>query len=78
MKFNSEEEFRQWVASELPKHLAQGWTVMHGKNVSDIVLCWDDEIHPLILFVEAKYHKTSHGRIGFGNASGKGYIALHK
>jgi len=27
----------------------------------------------LILFVETKYHKFANGRIGFGNASGKGY-----
>jgi hypothetical protein len=73
MKFNNEEEFRQWVAAELPKHLGQRWTVLHGKNVSDIVLCRDDDTQPLILFVEVKYHKTSHGRIGFGNASGRGY-----
>jgi hypothetical protein len=28
---------------------------------------------PLILFVEVKYHKAAHGRIGFGDGAGKGY-----
>lgn len=73
MKFNNEEEFRQWIVTELPNHLSQRWIVLHGKNVSDIVLCQEDDTQPLILFVEVKYHKTSHGRIGLGNASGKGY-----
>lgn len=73
MKFNNEEEFRRWIVGELPTHLGQEWTVIHGKNVSDVVLCRNDENRPLILFVEVKYHKVAHGRIGFGNATGKGY-----
>jgi hypothetical protein len=73
MTFNNEEEYRQWIATELPNHLGQEWTILYGKNVSDIVLCLDSDTQPLILFVEVKYHKTSHGRIGFGNAAGKGY-----
>lgn len=73
MKFKNEEEFRKWIVEELPKHLEKNWVVLHGKNVSDIILCRNDQANPLILFVEAKYHKSAHGRIGFGNASGKGY-----
>jgi hypothetical protein len=73
MKFNNEEEFRQWIVGQLPHLLGDRWLVLHGKNVSDIVLCRNDAMAPLILFVEAKYHKASHGRIGFGNQSGKGY-----
>lgn len=73
MKFNNEEEFRRWIVKKLPQHLEQDWKVLHGKNVSDIVLCWDRESQPLIMFVEVKYHKTKHGRIGFGDGKGRGY-----
>lgn len=73
MKFKNEEEFRLWILRELPSHLSDRWLVLHGKNVSDIVLYRNDDQAPLILFVEAKYHKASHRRIGFGNQSGKGY-----
>lgn len=73
MKFNNEEEFRRWIVAELPKYLGQEWTVLQGKNVSDIVMCWNSEIRPLIMFIEAKYHKAKHGRIGFGGGKGKGY-----
>jgi hypothetical protein len=73
MKFNNEEDFRRWIVSELSKLLGEEWVVLHGKNVSDLVLCRNDLKQPLILFIEAKYHKSAHGRIGFGSASGKGY-----
>lgn len=73
MKFNNEEEFRGWIVAELPKLLGNEWMVLQGKNVADIVLCYNGENRPLILFIEAKYHKTSHGRIHLGGAKGRGF-----
>ena len=72
MKFNNEEDFRKWIISKLPNYLTEGWVILRGKNVSDIVLCWNDEVAPLIMFIETKYHKSKHGRIGFGDNKGKG------
>jgi hypothetical protein len=73
MKFENEEDFRQWLVSQISVLVGEKWSILHGKNVSDVVLCKNDKIQPLILFVEVKYHKSTHGRIGFGNGSGKGY-----
>jgi hypothetical protein len=64
--FSNEEEFRRWIVAKLPTHLGQEWTVLLGKNLSDIVLCWNRDTMPLILFVEVKYHRANHGRIGIG------------
>ncbi len=73
MKFKNEEEFRRWIVEELPNHLGKEWIVLQGKNVSDIVLCWNNADQPLLIFIEAKYHKARHGRIGFGDGKGRGY-----
>jgi hypothetical protein len=73
--FSNEEEFRRWIVAKLPTHLGQEWTVLLGKNLSDIVLCWNRDTMPLILFVEVKYHRANHGRIGIGSGKGKGYQA---
>lgn len=73
MKFVNEKEFREWIVIEVSKLLDENWVVLHGKNVSDVVLCKNDQSRPLMLFVEAKYHQTKHRRTGFGNGSGAGY-----
>ncbi len=73
MKFENEEKFRRWIVAELPTFLNESWIVIFGKNISDIVLCWNNIDNPLLLFIEVKYHKSSHGRIGFGDGKGLGY-----
>jgi hypothetical protein len=73
MSFLNEMAFRQWLVDELSKYLMTPWQILRGKNLADIILCYDDQTRPLILFIEVKYHKVRHGRIGFGNGEGLGY-----
>lgn len=36
-------------------------------------MCYNDSNQSFIAFIEVKYHKSSHGRIGFGNGQGQGF-----
>jgi len=47
--------------------------MVKGKNVADILVSWQDEENPVLIFLEVKYHKKIHGRTGFGNHKGEGY-----
>lgn len=73
MDFKNEEDFRRWLVDEVSIFLGNKWIVLQGKNVSDIVIFNNESDRPSMLFVEVKYHKSSHGRIGFGNSNGEGY-----
>jgi hypothetical protein len=72
--FSSEEAMRRWLIERLIPLLAPTtWMPFYGKNISDIVVFKQDQHTPLMLFVEAKYHKAKHGRIPIGGAGGVGY-----
>ncbi len=73
MKFENEEDFRSWIHEELSKQLGEKWIVLHAKNVSDIIVCRNASEKPFAAFIEVKYHKSMHGRIGFGSGKGKGF-----
>jgi len=71
-KFSSEEHFREWLIEELCETLPEDWQLLRSKNVSDIILCHGND-YPVACFLEVKYHKSNHRRIGFGNGRGKGF-----
>jgi hypothetical protein len=72
--FPSESAFRDWICTELGKLLPpEEWYMVKGKNVADILVSWQHEENPVLIFLEVKYHKKIHGRTGFGNHKGEGY-----
>ena len=75
-QFQNEEEFRDWVQSELQASLEQPgspYLVLRSKNVNDIIVCKHSGDRPVALFVEVKYAKGSSGRIGLANGKGCGF-----
>ena len=46
--------------------------IMDIQKTTDIIICKNGD-NPQIFFIEIKYYNTSHGRLGFGHASGKGF-----
>lgn len=74
LPFTSEDQLRVWLVSELSKALpATEWKVLQGKNVADIVVCFEGQPRVLMLFIEVKYHKKQKDRIGIGGMGGSGY-----
>lgn len=45
---------------------------LENKKAVDIVICRDGH-SPALFFVEVKFHKAKHGRLGFGSSSGGGF-----
>jgi hypothetical protein len=48
------------------------FTLLESKNVADIIIC-RNIIIPKIYFIEVKHYSSKKGRIGFGDANGKGF-----
>jgi hypothetical protein len=71
--FKSESAFRDWICDQLRERLREGWHVMMGRNVADILVSRQDMDQPVLVFLEVKYHKKIHGRIGIGNQRAGGY-----
>jgi hypothetical protein len=63
--FSNETGMRTWLINELVSMLPSSWILFHGKNVSDILVFKQDEAAPLMVFVEAKYHKMKHARMRY-------------
>lgn len=73
MKFTNEENFRQWLINQTAPLLGTSWQILSSKNVSDIIIAKQDANRPVALFLEVKYHKQNHARIGIGNDVGNGF-----
>ena len=46
---------------------------LENKKAVDIVVCRDRPKDPALLFIEVKFHKQNHGRLGFGSSKGGGF-----
>ncbi|MRX67503.1 hypothetical protein GJU42_05940 [Flavobacterium resistens] len=75
MMFNSETEFeihiRKVIEEKISTHNSE-IVLLQNKDVADILVCKNSN-PSRIFFIEAKFHKTSNGRIGFGNSQGGGF-----
>ncbi len=72
--FSNEEELRRWLLKEIKQDLkGLPFIVLENKNVNDIIICREDGFQPLVLFLEVKLYKESHGRIGVGTGYGGGF-----
>lgn len=75
MKFENEAQFEGYVRDIIEEDI----TSMHpeiyalsNKKAVDIVICRDGKF-PKIFFLEVKFHKKNHGRLGFGSRAGGGF-----
>lgn len=71
--FANENVFRAWIIEQIRASLGNGWIVLDSKNVSDILVSRQETTHPVLAFIEVKYRKMNHGRIGFGGQKGSGF-----
>lgn len=46
--------------------------LLKNKKAVDMIICKDGQ-HPTLFFLEIKYHKNKHGRLGIGQGKGKGF-----
>jgi len=74
MNFAKEDKFREWLCDKLTSRLpSSDWKVLKGKNVADILICYQNQARPLLLFLEVKYYTKKKGRIGISDGKGEGY-----
>ena len=69
VQFNNEEELRDWLLSEVRNRInaeSLNFQVLESKNVSDILICKENESLPVLAFIEVKLYKSSSGRINIG------------
>jgi hypothetical protein len=50
----------------------QSYKLFNFKKAVDVLIA-KNGANPELYFIEIKYHKKSHGRLGFGQAEGKGF-----
>jgi len=73
--FNSEKEFEGHLRRDIISPLLKEYPVyymMESKKAVDILICKNGK-EPALFFIEVKYHRHSHGRLGFGHAKGGGF-----
>lgn len=71
----SEEQFESRVRNILSGDVfssKSNFMVFDNKKGSDILICKNGE-KPDLFFIEVKYYKNSHGRLGFGHQNGAGF-----
>jgi len=66
-----EDHIRTLIADRITTQYRYIYT-LKNKKVADIVICHDGE-NPALFFIEVKYFKVNHNRLGFGAGSGSGY-----
>jgi len=75
MKHEGEREFEAHVRGLIAKHITKETPSVYAlknKKAVDILIC-KDEPEPVLFFIEVKYHKNNHGRLGFGSRKGGGF-----
>lgn len=73
--FANESEFeayvRELIRSRITAHDPQTYA-LDSKKAVDILICRDGP-NPQLYFLEIKFHRASHGRLGFGGGAGRGF-----
>jgi len=76
VSFSSEAEFEQHIRELILTYITSKHPhiyALDNKKAVDIIICRDLPLKPALFFLEVKYHKASHGRLGFGSAKGGGF-----
>ncbi|WP_457390346.1 hypothetical protein [Roseateles sp. P5_E1] len=75
MTYESESKFEAHIRSLIREHvtrLDERVYALRNKKAVDILICKDFP-QPALFFIEVKYHKSKHGRLGFGGSKGGGF-----
>ncbi|WP_146164382.1 hypothetical protein [Vibrio sp. ZF 223] len=73
--FENESAFESYLRDLIKKRICSNHKdleLFDNKKAVDILICRNGE-KPSLYFIEVKYHKKSHGRLGFGSSSGGGF-----
>lgn len=73
--FYSETEFEVHIRKVIAEKIClitPEIVLLQNKDVVDILICKNSP-NPRLFFIEAKFHKVSSGRIGFGDGQGGGF-----
>ena len=75
MVFSSEAQLEVYIRRLIAERITalnNGIYALDNKKAVDILICKDTPI-PDIFFLEVKFHKGSHRRLGFGSSNGGGF-----
>lgn len=75
MEFENEGAFEAYLRSLIQMRICDKrpeLILFENKKAVDILICRNGE-KPELFFIEVKYHKKSHGRLGFGSSNGVGF-----
>jgi len=75
MPYGSESHFESRIRELIAEHVTHRQPsiyAMRNKKAVDILVCKDGP-SPQLFFIEVKYHKANHGRLGFGSGKGGGF-----
>ncbi len=75
MTYESERKFEAYIRHLIQEHvtkLDRRIYALRNKKAVDIIVCRDTP-QPQLFFIEVKYHKSNHGRLGFGGGKGGGF-----
>ena len=73
--FANEADFERFIRNVVASEVTTNWPeiyCLNNKKAVDILVC-DDRVEPRLSFIEVKYHRAKHGRLGFGSAGGGGF-----
>lgn len=73
--FNSETEFEVYLRELIQSKICSNspdLQLFKNKKAVDILICRNGK-NPKLFFIEVKFHKKSHGRMGFGGTRGSGF-----
>src|SRR5262249_25800011 len=75
MTHTTESEFEAHVRELIRRHATAHDPAFHAlrnKKAVDIIICKDSP-PPQLFFLEIKFHRDHHGRLGFGGSKGGGF-----
>jgi len=75
VSYNDEKEFEGYIRGLISKHISSkdnNIFAFTNKKAVDIVVCNNNDPGHLF-FMEVKFYKPAHGRLGFGSSKGRGY-----
>ena len=75
MRYESESKFEAHIRTLIQRHITDlepSIYALQNKKAVDIIIC-KDAPQPELFFIEVKYHKSKHGRLGFGGSKGGGF-----
>jgi len=72
MAFSSESDMRTHLLARLKELDLDKLVILESQNVGDIVICRHGEA-PAIFLLELKLYQPHKGRVGIGDASGRGF-----